>query len=241
MGYRNPCWPKDLAVAAMLLIEAANCAKSLGVSQWAFAVELCEFRNAGISLAALRYLARLGFVDYARAIPGAQRDERSFQEMCNATFDDRTCFVLTALGRAVLTGGSFDPALQSRSDWSEGTFARCMVGLPLQSLPTATNLKPSWDADMNRLMFGQVVVKEYRNPAENQRLILTVFEEEGWVRRIDDPLPPKPGVCPKKRLHQTIGALNRSRKNPIIRFAGDGTGRAVLWLMDIPMPPLEPE
>jgi hypothetical protein len=60
-------------------------------------------------------------------------------------------------------------------------------------------------------------------------LILAVFEEEGWPRRIDDPLPPGHGINPKVRLHESIARLNRNQVNRTIRFGGDGYGRGVRW------------
>lgn len=72
-------------------------------------------------------------------------------------------------------------------------------------------------------------MKQYRVPSPTQEIILTVFEEEGWPARIDDPLPPDPEVPPKRRLHETIWRLNRNQRARLIHFSGDGTGQGVLW------------
>lgn len=92
------------------------------------------------------------------------------------------------------------------------------------------SLKPVWDKDLNRLTLGDVLVKEYKTPAPNQQLILSVFQEEGWPSRIDDPLPPAPDLDPKRRLHETIISLNRNQRNRVLKFCGDGNGLGVRWI-----------
>ena len=75
---------------------------------------------------------------------------------------------------------------------------------------------------------GEVVVKRFRWPAENQEQVLDAFQEEGWPSRIDDPLRRDAKVCPKRRLHDTLKCLNRKQINEVIKFRGDGTGLGVL-------------
>lgn len=93
---------------------------------------------------------------------------------------------------------------------------------------------PVWDQSRRELRWVERVVKRFRLPAPNQELILTAFQEEGWPPHIDDPLPQVAAVEPKRRLHDTITALNRHRAEPSVRFLGDGTGLGVLWETDGP-------
>ena len=72
-------------------------------------------------------------------------------------------------------------------------------------------------------------MKHFKLPAPNQEAILMAFEEEGWVPRIDDPIPPADDQDAKQRLRDTIKSLNRNQKNRLIRFSGDGHGEGVLW------------
>ena len=88
---------------------------------------------------------------------------------------------------------------------------------------------PRWDSDSRVLTLGGRVVKQFRQPAEEQDLILTAFQEEGWPQRISDPLPPKEGIDPKQRLHSTIRRLNRHQKHKLITFHGNGTGDGIGW------------
>jgi hypothetical protein len=86
---------------------------------------------------------------------------------------------------------------------------------------------PRWDG--RRLYWGKVIVKRFRQPATNQKLILDAFQELGWVREIDDPLPGMPDQDPRDRLRNTILALNRNMQEPLIHFGGNGTRDGVRW------------
>ncbi len=88
---------------------------------------------------------------------------------------------------------------------------------------------PHWDEQRRILRVGQHAVKHFRRPSPNQEAILAAFEEEGWPRRIDDPLPPHGEQPTKCRLHDTIKWLNRHHQPRLIRFFGDGTGEGVYW------------
>jgi hypothetical protein len=89
--------------------------------------------------------------------------------------------------------------------------------------------RPRWDPECRVLLVGGRVVKQFRVPAGNQELILAAFEEMGWPRHIDDPLPPVHDLDPKQRLRDTISRLNRNQKQRLIRFHGDGNGRGLRW------------
>ena len=72
-------------------------------------------------------------------------------------------------------------------------------------------------------------MKQFRQPSGNQRLILQVFEQDGWPERIDDPLTGN-GLEPKRRLRDTVESLNDNHKAAgLIRFEMDGTGTGVIW------------
>jgi hypothetical protein len=82
---------------------------------------------------------------------------------------------------------------------------------------------------LRELWVGDVLVKRFRVPAPNQERILVSFQEQGWRKVIDDPLP----VCEKidgaARLQFTIKRLNRCQKRKVIEFFGIGTGTAIGW------------
>lgn len=88
---------------------------------------------------------------------------------------------------------------------------------------------PSWDAVRRELRWRGMIVKKLKQPSYNQEIILSAFQETGWPERVDDPLPPRLGLNPKQRLHDTIKRLNRNQITQLIHFRGDGTGRGILW------------
>ncbi len=96
-------------------------------------------------------------------------------------------------------------------------------------LPTAAQDAPRWDGLRRELLVDGQVVKRFRVPAPNQIAVLAAFQEEGGPPQVFDPLPPEGDQNPKRRLQETIKALNGHRLAPIIRFRGDGTGQGVLW------------
>ena len=102
--------------------------------------------------------------------------------------------------------------------------------------PRRNHFLPFWDSKGRRLWLGGKLLKEFRQPAPNQTMLLDVFQEQGWTEaHIDDPLPPEPGEREedvKRRLHETIKNLNRALPAGTIRFRGDGTGQGVAWVYD---------
>jgi hypothetical protein len=88
---------------------------------------------------------------------------------------------------------------------------------------------PRWDPKNRVLSLGGRTVKCLRRLSPNQEAILGAFEEEGWPRRIEDPLPPLADMPPKLRLRDAIRWLNKDREWCAIRFFGDGTGQGICW------------
>ena len=86
---------------------------------------------------------------------------------------------------------------------------------------------PQWDDQTRELRWGDAVCKRFRQRAANQTRVLGVFEEEKWPRRIDDPLPQARDMDPKRRLRDTVKALNHNLKH--VGFECDGTGEGVIW------------
>lgn len=96
--------------------------------------------------------------------------------------------------------------------------------------PTSPSPKPRWDQDRRELSFEGKLVKRYRQRAGNQEVVLAAFEEESWPDKIDDPLPQTSNVEPKRRLRDTVSALNAHHVTAeLITFKADGTGEGILW------------
>jgi hypothetical protein len=94
----------------------------------------------------------------------------------------------------------------------------------------ARRSNPTWDADLRELRVSDLVIKRFRQPAQNQVTVLASFQELHWPRRIDDPLTGDGEVEPKRRLRDTVFALNRNHVTAnVLVFEADGTGTGIVW------------
>ncbi len=184
---------------------AIKCDESIDL----FAVALTELLQKGIVGYQLRWLYHRGLIERSLMPRGT---ETVFEFQPGAANED--AFVLTENGEKFL--GFLEQEILRRRTAS-------------QNPKTKVIKKPSFSFDTHVLKFGDIIVKKFRWAASNQERVLMAFEEEGWPRRVDDPLSPQGNICPKRRLHDTIKCLNRRQENKIIRFRGDGTGTGVLW------------
>jgi hypothetical protein len=99
----------------------------------------------------------------------------------------------------------------------------------IRRVADAKRVVPQWDAIRRELVVGGQIVRRFRVPAPNQVAILAAFQEEGWPHGILDPLRGNGDQDAKRRLNDTVKALNRRRLARIIHFSGDGTGEGVTW------------
>jgi hypothetical protein len=99
-----------------------------------------------------------------------------------------------------------------------------------------TRRSPRWDADGRELWAGGRLVKRFTRPAPLLELLLAAFQELGWPRVLDDPLPGTDGMDPKERLHDAVKRLNACQRPLVVRFRGDGTGQRVRWEWAGPTP-----
>ena len=247
------CPQPNIRQGILLLFQARCYAQELQRDAWEFAVELSRLLAAGPSINDCRWLVCKGYVEHASEITSVELFNRQFQLTPPLSFDDRTCFILTDLGEKLAaelprhdeflasdvycrSAGADDVdstdshrAIQERADFS----ARISAWMDFDR---AEPLIPSWDGERHQLRLGNLLVKEFKLHCPNQKTILMTFEEEKWPPRIDDPLSPHPELDPKRRLHDTIKTLNRNQKNRLIRFMGDGTGRAIRWELATQLP-----
>jgi hypothetical protein len=204
-----------------LLLQAHEYAEELGQDPWDLAVELHVLRGARMTNSDLRWLAAMRYVEHAVEITGPNDRTRQFRRTALVNFSELTCVVLTESGVAVARESSGG---ESVIELAKPRLSKCKIILP-DDLPAL----PKWDHQRRQLRVGADVVKEFKLPSPNQETVLTAFEEEGWPPRIDDPLPPLPQLDPRRRLHDTIKALNRKQKHYLIRFMGDGSGEGIRW------------
>jgi hypothetical protein len=208
-----------LREALSLLLQAHEYAQELEQDVWDLAVELTVLRAARLSNSDVRWLVGMGFVEHAVEVTGPTDRARQFRRTSLVSVSEATCLVLTRAGvlaaQESCSGG--DSVLTSDK-------TACRVVAPDEPLP-----QPKWDDQRRQLRVGVDVVKEFKLPSPNQETVLMAFEEDGWPPRIDDPLPPLPQLDPRRRLHDTIKALNRKQKSSLLRFMGDGSGEGIRW------------
>jgi hypothetical protein len=208
----------EVQAALVQLARAYDYARDRQVDPWEFAVEIERLIGLGVTTSDLRWLVSNGYAEHAREISQSEDEGRKFQTSRNTAFTKETCFVLTDVGLLMARAEPAGPAV-----------------LPLRSggaaTPSGTASTPHWDREGRVLSVAGRIVKQYRVPSPNQEAVLAAFHEEGWPRRIDDPLPPQAEQDPKYRLHFTIHRLNQSQKQCLIRFFGDGTGEGVCWAL----------
>jgi hypothetical protein len=96
----------------------------------------------------------------------------------------------------------------------------------------AANERPRWDAQYRRLFLGNILLKEFRQPALNQTAVLDAFQRRGWaVKYLTNPLVSgrgKPKRKDRTQLLETIKALNHDMPAGTIRFRSKG-GLGVWW------------
>jgi hypothetical protein len=214
-----------MKAALRLLLQANEYAVEVGCVQWEFAVDLASLREVGLSVNDVRWLLLKQYVHHAVEITAPVNDRRVFQAH-GGLLAAHSCFVLTPTGMEYARAAGL-AVHNGRSDTGNG----------VRPAPTAP-LGPFWEKDRRALWFGPHLVKQFKVPAPNQELILAAFDEEKWPSRIDDPLFMDPDIEPKRRLHDTINSLNRNQKIALLRFQGDGTGKAICW-NSLPLPEVE--
>lgn len=209
------------AAALNRLLEAYEFAAELQRSVWDFALEVEYLRQLGLTNNELRWLVCTGLAKHACEISPVAEEHRAFEPSAGRlTFEPAACFVLTEAGTSFVRNMiRVRPAVQERADDVK------LAG----EHPAMDSRTPLWDRDRQELRLGYVVVKRFRVPAPNQVMILRAFQEECWPARVDDPLPPRLDVDPKRRLHDTINSLNRSQQNRLVSFRGDGSGCGICW------------
>lgn len=207
---QNPS-PK-IARGFALLLEAHRYAEDIGCPRWDFAVEVQRLQTVGMNESDLRWITMKGYAQHACEVTATADEQRMFQHAGGWLLKKNSCFVLSDSGVA-----------EARRMISHIQATEQRQTHPHQSMT------PHWDSNIRELHMCGHVVKRFKWQAVNQETVLSAFQEDGWPAVIDDPLPPKPEQDPRRRLHDTIKALNRNQLKPTIRFRGNGTGEGIRW------------
>lgn len=204
------------------------------LDRWQFALELEEFRRAGVSISELRWLLASGFAAHARELVSISTEARRFAPLQRHIITSDACLILSERGVRLIERM---PELRQKAFLGHQEKKILAIirsnGDVLPNPPQPGSIVPTcvprWDPELRELRFQEKLVKALPKSANNQLLILAAFQEESWNRRIDDPLPPAACLDARRRLHDTIKQLNRRQRNSLLRFGGDGTGKGVVW------------
>ena len=93
----------------------------------------------------------------------------------------------------------------------------------------STNKKPKWILKSKVLSFEGKIVKRFRKTAVDQFCVLDSFEESNWPNEMLDPLRPKEGIDPKKRVRDTKKNLNKGLINKTMKFGTNENGTGFVW------------
>ena len=224
------------------LRNAYNAAYACGRDAWDFSVELSQMQALGIESHVLRMLICKDWVVHRKETTPADKNQRTFQEAVGLGLSENSCFVISKLGYEVASFSEMNqPMNQPQKEEKNSTSShhtqplgqssenhQVETGVLGASSRPHQPIKPVWDRERRELRLGEIVVKRFKWPAENQELVLNAFEDLGWPPRISNPLVAHPTICPKRRLHDTLKCLNRKQVNELVKFRGDGTGLGVL-------------
>jgi hypothetical protein len=184
------------------------------------AITLGTFRQSRIDQDILLWMLFRGHVQHLKATCPAKAKHRSPPKPAESVIlTDQSCFALNARGAAFADAFLVDALLPQFEGAFEDAWHRLAVGL----------LLPTFQRDDRFLAWGEHIIKQFRQPALNQELILISAEELEWPEWFDDPLPRQNGKNPKVVLHDTIKDLNRRQTESLVHFKGDGSGRRIGW------------
>ncbi len=199
-----------IELAFAQLIQAHNAARRDQRPEQDFAVEMNCLQEAGISPADIRCLVCQGLLEDIAANNRPGTGSRATCEPAGARVPAASRFVLT------------DKGIEFCRDLAD---RKTIVPVPTR-LPHF-HPAPGSNGSCRQLLYNDVVVKEYLQPARSQELILASFQESGWPFHIDDPLP-KDGHNVRNRLHNAVYRLNQQIV-PVLFFFLDSQGQGVFW------------
>ena len=213
---------KRIVIGLDVLLRAHTYATDSGQDDWQFAVEVSTLHRLGITSNDLRWLVCQHYVLHGLESEKQVVGERRMSPCETFVFSDASCFVLTDTGVDLakkLWRGQCDVC------------GNVETTQELDRLPSTTAVKesPEWISSQGVLRYGGVLVKQFKIPSPGQETILTAFEDQGWCRRIDNPLPYRYASPRKRRLEEAVRALNLNQRVHLVAFYLEATGKGILW------------
>jgi hypothetical protein len=206
------------ALGYIHLLGARCRALDEGLPPAAAAVPLEAFLCSGLGLEHLLWMLYQKHADHYQAVPDDDGCPR-LQLVQTLLLGPDSALAVTDLGWQF--GGDFLGDLCERN--ARGKPA------PTCDAVALGRLVPRYERHDRLFCWGGYVLKQFRQPATNQVLVLLTAEELHWPRWFDDPLWRRPATNSKKRLHDTLQDLNRRQQAQLIHFKGDGSGNRIGW------------
>jgi hypothetical protein len=177
------------------------------------------FPDSAVGSEVLFWMLYQGHVEHFRWLATSPDNGPVAASVLTLCLSETSAFVLTEVGEAFAVAFLENALVPCE----EGAFAAAWDSLLLG------RLLPHYRSDRRLFLWGHHVLKHFRQPAQNQELVLRAAEELGWPSWFDDPLPRGGTRNSKVRLHDTIKDLNRRQEPYLIHFMGDGTGTRIGW------------
>lgn len=210
---------RGFVVAYTVLLGTRIAAEASGVDPREMPVALAHLRRWWMSDEGLLWMLYQRHVEHVVPCSG-ESDGKGPGVVATTRFGEKSAFVLVVAGEAFA--------------WQFLTpvFLAALEGSPFEeaeALLRMGSLVPRYDAEERRFTWGRHLLKQFRQPAVNQELIVLTAEELLWPAWFDDPLGRGGVGHPKKRLHDAIQDLNRRQGSYLVHFKGDGSGARVGW------------
>jgi hypothetical protein len=89
-----------------------------------------------------------------------------------------------------------------------------------------------WDETLGQLRLAGRVIKQFRQPAPIQEMVLGLFQTSGWASYMRSPLPTDSCRDPGARLRELVRNLNRAQRRPGLRFHVHRGSTIIYWTLD---------
>lgn len=205
-----------------ILLQAFDFARETSSNSWDFAVELPVLFGVGMSRNELRWLLAQRFAEHGLELPPGENDRRAVRIVKSFQFHNDSCLILTVAGADFVRKAG--PEFQSHESANPHFEQSNALGSHGDH-----HANPVWDRESRQVTYRGVTCIELIRAADNLETVLQAFEKAGWRPQIRDPFPPDKSGNRKRRLHNTINALNRCQTAPLIHFSSADSGRAIRW------------
>ncbi len=202
-----------------LLLYAYTSAIDAGRPIVDLALTIGELRAVGTKDCDLRWLVAKSYIGHFVEVHIPARLNPKLRPSKSVRIGNTSCFALTQCGLPL--------AIQMADRYLVESMPRAAE--PELSRTGIVDLRPTWDQSRRHLSVGTVVVRRFHGRVSQQEHLVIAFHEEEFADKIDDPLPPTPGVDSKDRLYRAVYRLSQSIDPPLIKLECTSLRTALYW------------